>query len=411
MIHNINKDKPNVLVLASTFPRWKDDTTPPFVFELEKRLTRRFNIAVLAPHYKGAKTKENLSGLEVRRFKYMPDDLEVLTGNGGIMSNIKKDKWKILLAFPFFFSEIFHSIMLLREKRVSLVHAHWLIPQGIIAYIIFKLLKVPYIVTSHGSDVFALNNPVLHNIKESILSNSLEITVVSSVLKEYLLANYKNISKISIAPMGVDSGLFDPTKYNKSIRNRYGINGIFLLFVGRLEDVKGIQYIIEALPRIVNKYEDTKLLIVGEGDYAGNLKGLVKKLKLDKHIVFAGPLPNNVLPEYFATADFFISPSIQNSRGQKEGFGLTIVEASMSGCIPITTDAGGSVDIVQDKVNGFMIPEKDPQSLAKLIIRLEEHKKSLSKIKKAARISSVKRYDWAVVAKNYENIYLENIKK
>ena len=59
-----------VLVLTSTFPRWKNDTTPPFVFELEKRLSKDFEIHILAPHHKGAKKEEIMEGLHVHRFQY-----------------------------------------------------------------------------------------------------------------------------------------------------------------------------------------------------------------------------------------------------------------------------------------------------------------------------------------------------
>ncbi len=80
----------NVLVLTSTFPRWKNDTTPPFVFELEKRLSPYFNITVLAPHHMNAKERENSEGIHINRFKYFwPSRLQKLCYDGGILPNIK----------------------------------------------------------------------------------------------------------------------------------------------------------------------------------------------------------------------------------------------------------------------------------------------------------------------------------
>lgn len=75
-----------VLVLTTTFPRWKDDTNPPFIYELFKRLTDEFDVSVLPPHYPGAKTFEVMDKIKIYRFRYFIEKYEKPTGSGGILS-------------------------------------------------------------------------------------------------------------------------------------------------------------------------------------------------------------------------------------------------------------------------------------------------------------------------------------
>ena len=80
----------SILVLTSTFPRWKGDVEPPFVHELARRLTDSFDVHVLAPHAPGSKCHEILDGVHVHRFRYGPAILERLAYQGGILANLKK---------------------------------------------------------------------------------------------------------------------------------------------------------------------------------------------------------------------------------------------------------------------------------------------------------------------------------
>ena len=102
--------KKNLLIVTSTFPRWKNDTDPPFVFELAKRLTDAFNINVLAPNYPDALDEETIEGLKVHRFRYFLKNLEILAGSEGILPTLKKNKLFYLLV-PFFILAEFFALL------------------------------------------------------------------------------------------------------------------------------------------------------------------------------------------------------------------------------------------------------------------------------------------------------------
>lgn len=400
-----NKHK-KILVLASTFPRWKNDTTPPFIFELEKRLTKDFDIHILAPHHKNAKKYEELEGLKIYRFQYFwPSKFQRLCYEGGILPNIKRNKFLMVQGFTLVFFELVSAIKILKKEKINLIHAHWIIPQGIVALLINKLFKIPYIITTHGGDIFGLQSPLLKQLKKSILKNASKITVVSNAIKEEILNKIDPNLNIEVISMGVDSKLFNPKKYDKTIKEKYNIGGPFLLFVGRLAEKKGVKYLIEAMPKIVLKFPKTKLLIIGEGTLEEELKSLTNDLNLQNNIIFLGAIPNKDLPKYYATADIFIGPSIKVKDGDTEGFGLTFAEASFSGCIPIGTDVGGISDIIKNRENGYLIKQKNSDAIAKVVIKILNNKKISANIKKLLIPSLVNRFDWKNIKNQYQFLY------
>src|SRR6185437_1067651 len=110
-------NKKKILVLASTFPRWRNDTTPPFVFELEKRLVNEFDIIVLAPHAKGAQKKETMEGITVQRFQYFwPAKWQKLCYDGGILPNLKKNTFLYVEALTLLFFEFIAAAKIVRRE-------------------------------------------------------------------------------------------------------------------------------------------------------------------------------------------------------------------------------------------------------------------------------------------------------
>lgn len=399
-----------VLVLASTFPRWMNDTTPPFVLELEKRLVNDFSIHVLAPHYPGAKKKETMEGLRVSRFQYFwPAQWQKLCYDGGILPNMKKNRLLFFEAFTFLLFEFVAAAKLIRREHVNLIHAHWIIPQGIIALLLYKLFGVPYIVTTHGGDIYGLQSGLLMRMKKHVLKNAKTITVVSTAIKDEI---HKKISKdltIEVISMGVDTKLFHPDKYDASIKKKYAIDGPFLLFVGRLAEKKGVRYLIEAMPDVLKTFPKTKLLIIGEGTLYHELESLAHQLNISKNIIFSGPIPNKELPKYYATANIFIGPSITTKDGDTEGLGLTFIEASLSESVPIGSDVGGISDVIKNAKTGFLVKEKNHLQISDVIIKLLKNTTLMKELQQNARDYCLKTFDWGIVQKKYAKVYIKYI--
>jgi len=395
------KPKKKLIVFASTFPRWKDDTNPPFVYELSKRLTNEFDVHVLAPSYPKAKDFEIMDKMKVHRFHYFLRDYEKLAGSGGILPTLKKNKW-FYFQVPFFMTAEFFALKkLVKQIKPDVIHAHWIIPQGFISALVHKLTGVKYVVTTHGGDIFGLQGKIPTTMKKFTLRNAKDITVVSTAIKKEIEEKIDSKLNVKVIPMGVDSKLFNPDKKDHKIKKQYGINGSFLLFVGRLSEKKGVRYLIEAMPEVVKHNPKTKLMIIGGGELEKELKELAIKLNMQNNIIFKGPIPNKDLPKYYATADIFIGPSIVAKGGDTEGFGLTFVEAGMSGCWLIGTNVGGILDIIKDGKNGFIVKEKDSKEIADRIINIFIDSESSEKIRKRGIKFISSNFDWENISAHY----------
>ena len=396
--------KRKLLVFASTFPRWKKDTIPPFVYELSKRLVKGFDVTVLAPSFPGAKEEEVMDGMKVKRFHYGLGRYETLASNEGILPALKKSKWNYFKIPFFLLGEFFALRKEIKENRPDMIHAHWIIPQGFVAAICKKFYGTRFVVTTHGGDIFGLRGFVSRMSKRFTLRNADKITVVSNAIKKEILTTLNPKLKIDVVSMGVDSKKFNPRQRDDSIKKKYKIGEEFLLFVGRLAEKEGVKYLLEAEPDVLKKFPKAKLLIVGSGPLEKELKEIHKNLKLKDSVVFTGAIANAELPKYYATADIFVGPSIEARGGDKEGLGLTFVEAGMSGALVIATDLEAIADAIQDGKTGFIVKQKNSKEIAKKIISLLGSKDKMGKMQKTARAELVKKFDWDVVSKRYDEI-------
>jgi phosphatidyl-myo-inositol dimannoside synthase len=126
--------RPRVLMLTSTLPRWEGDSEPRFVLDLAKRLSADFDIELVAPHAPGAVRHEVLEGIPVTRFRYWIPRWQSVAYEGGISWRLKENRWR-LFQLPFFFvSQLWHiGRRIGREPGFSVIHAHWIVPQGLAA--------------------------------------------------------------------------------------------------------------------------------------------------------------------------------------------------------------------------------------------------------------------------------------
>lgn len=355
---NINMDekqKKKLLVTASTFPRWEGDTEPRFVLDLASHMTDEFDVTVLVPAAPGAKKKEILNGVKVIRYHYFPiHKLETLCYPGAIVPRIKEKKIRALLVPFLFISLYFHLWKLLPDYDI--VHAHWLIPQGIVQ----SFFKKPYIVTGHGGDVVSLNKGIVRKLKIRCLKRAKHVTVVSEHLKKKVQELVSN-TRPSVISMGINVSQFG-RQYRVTDYFRQG-NKKVILFVGRLVEIKGVSYLIEAMKEI-----DAILVIVGDGPLRNELEK--QAFGMQEKVLFLGAKAHEELKVIYASADIFVAPSITTSSGEQEGLGLTVLEAMASGLAVVASHSGGIVEIVHNNKNGLLCAEKSSIELAECIQKL-----------------------------------------
>lgn len=404
-----------VLVFASSaFPRWKNDPSPAFVHDLSRRLRQKgADVSVLVPHHHGSKLFETVDGMRIHRFRYFfPSSLERLCYSGGMLPNMKKSFLARLQLPIFVVAELFSLWRVAKKEKPDIIHAHWILPQGLAAAIVSKFLGIPVVVTAHAGDVFPLRSPLFRILSKFAVGSAAVVTVNSSYTKA-AVAKISGIKEISVIPMGVDLKLFSSASASAAaaVRKRFGIssqNGKMILFVGRLAEKKGVTYLAAAMEKIVGSYRNCKLVVVGEGPEKAALVQQTQQLGLSNSVAFIGSVPNNELPAFYKAADVFALPSIVDSKGDTEGLGVVLLEAIAAGTPVIASNVGGIPDIVINKKTGLLVEQKNPNQLAAAIISLLTSQKSqkLGKRLAAAAEKHIRvRYSWDKVASEFAAVY------
>lgn len=388
-----SSQKKKLLVTASTFPRWESDTEPRFVLDLCAHMTNEFDVTVLVPAAPGAKSREKLEGVKVIRYHYFPiHKWETLCYPGAIVPRIKEKKIRALLVPFLFISLYFHLLRLL--PRYDVVHAHWLIPQGIVQ----SWFRKPYIVTGHGGDVTSLNEGIIKKLKIRCLKRASHVTVVSEHLKSKVQELTPELNP-SVISMGVNTEKLGKQYY---VPNFFGQGDKkVVLFVGRLAEKKGVTYLIEAMKKV-----DALLIIVGDGPLRKELEEQAKIINNHENvekIKFLGAKTHEELKEIYASSDIFVIPSVTAKDGDTEGFGLVMLEAMASGIPIVASNSGGIIQLIQDGINGLLCEEKNSLDLAEKINRLLYDDQLYTKLLENS-FEAVVPYDYKKIAEQYKKI-------
>lgn len=387
--------KRRLLVVSSTYPRWSGDSEPGFIHELSRRLVKDYEVFVLCPHTEGAKKNETLDGVNVIRFKYAPERFETLAYKGGIVSNLKAKRIKFLLVPAFLIALFFSLWRLVRTKNIEVVHAHWLLPQGIVVAILSVIWPrfPPFLLTSHGTDLMAFRGNLFRRLKRWMINRSVSYTVVSSMLRGEAEALGIDAQKIAVVPMGVDlarnfTPVFSPTD------DRYE-----LLFVGRLVKGKGLDELVSIMPALLGEFPTASLTIVGAGPEAVPLRKLVDSLGIQGRVSFEGAKPAANMPDYYRRACVFVAP-FQPS----EGLGLVTIEALGCGCPVVTTDIPATREVLKGIQGVVTVPSGDSRKLLNGVIDVLRNRKRYAEAVILSNDVLTRRFDWSAVSAQYSQL-------
>jgi glycosyltransferase involved in cell wall biosynthesis len=376
---------------------------PPFVYRLSAGLVGRgHEVHVLAPHDSSAAKLELMDGLHVHRFQYAPSRLESLAYGGGILENLRRHPTRWSLVPTFMLAELVALVRLVRRERIDVVHAHWVIPQGLVAALARPLINRPVVTSAHGGDVFAMTKGIRRRMLRFAARGADSCTANSSATQAVLMR--ATDVQATIIPMGVDLSVFGsiPARLEPG---HLAQRGARLLFVGRLVEKKGVPYLIHAMGHLRTLSPMTKLLLVGDGPERSAVEALVSELGLDANVEFAGAVPNDQLPTYYASADIFVAPSVVSTEGDTEGLGVVILEAAASGLPIVASDIGGITDIVQHEQTGLLVEPGDPQAIALAVNRLINDDVLRQTQARSARELVTRRYSWDVVVDRFDALF------
>ena len=341
-----------------------------------------YEVDVLTSRFRNLKGKETINGVTVYRVPVLRK---------------RRDYCTFIEMLIFIISSFFVLSKLLKKKKYNFMQAFFSFPSGILGITSKILFGIPYIVSLRGGDVPGANpyrykilHSILYPIQRKIWKNAIAITVLPGIVKQVL--RLAPDLKYHVIPNGVDIKKF------KSLTKKRTDN-IKIIYVGRLIRRKGLKYLIQSIPKVIQNKNIVKFIIVGDGPIRKILETIAKKLRIEHVVDFQGFVSEEKLLKLYNKADIFVLPSLF------EGFGNVITEAMASGLPVIATKVGAISEIVIDGKTGFLVPSKDSTALADAITKLIFDTKLRRKMGKAGRKRAETFYSWNKIVKEYLVIY------
>jgi len=243
-----------------------------------------------------------------------------------------------------------------------------------VTYLVARLRGIPFVL---WTGIWMTLQTRLHRLAfpltRWIYRHADAIVVYGEHVRGYLTGLGIPEERIFIAPHAVDNSFYaSPVTPEEKARCRASLSlegQRVVLYLGRLEEIKGLEYLIKAFAQL--KLENTVLALAGDGSLYQSLRALASAEGIEARIRFAGNVrPEDALP-YYAVADVFVLPSITMPTG-KETWGLVVNEAMNQGLPVIATEAVGAAagGLVQSGINGFVVPERDIAALVRTMERI-----------------------------------------
>jgi len=387
-----------VLMVASSYPRAAEDTASIFLRYLAESLARRsHDVRVLVPaEAEGGVRVEG--SIRVHRFRYLPAKWQKLAYGSGIMPNLRRAPW-LWAEVPFFTAAMTAALLrLVRSEQPDVVHAHWLLPQGLVALPAKYFFGIPVVTSAHGTDAFALDGPLPRRLKRLVVTKS-DAWTSNTTATSAAVGEGAFYPPPHIIPMGVDIDRFSAGD-GTGLRRGLGEDGLVLLFVGRLVAEKGCHDLLRAYAMMSPTLRArTNLWFVGDGDQRAALERRAGELIDAARIRFWGAVDHGRLPDFYAAADLVAVPSLDI-----EGQSVVLLEAFAAARCVIAARTGGIAQVVEDNRTGRLVEAGDPEQLARGIEALLCDQALRMELAQNAR-ASVQDYSWDKIAARFEDLY------
>ncbi len=390
-----------ILYISSTYSRDEKDNQNPWMIDTIRHLKAKgYEIDVLAPSFKGLKTHQ-VGGVQVYRFRYFFAPWEKLTHDQGAPNKIRGSLFYKSLLFPYVFFGMLAAMRVARQGNYDFIHCHWPFPQGILGWA--GRLAAP---SKHKPKL------IMHFYGACLLLAA-KFKPIAPILRFCLRRAHGTVSitnftaGLATAIMPIEQSIIafgspligDPLP---PAQNDIKV----ILTVGRVVERKGIIYLIRALPKILAE-QKAKVVIVGKGDpkVEADLHVEVKKLKLEDNVIFVGKISEAELIDWYRRCDVFCLPAIVDSQGETEGLGVVLLESLNYARPVVASNVGGIPDIVRHEKTGLLVPEKDPEALAKALLRVLKDSDYAEKLGQQGHDMVGKEFSWEHIVELWEKFY------
>ena len=286
----------------------------------------------------------------------------------------------------------------IKDNRIDIIHVNSRTTQVLACYL-SRSCGIPYLSTCHGFFRTRFS-------RRKFPCWGLKTIAISEPVRRHLIDDFRvSENDVRVIRNGIDISKFtaDSQQFRADAKKKIGLQDSLVIgTVGRLSDVKGQRYLIEAMPEIIKQFPKIQLLIVGSGKIKDNLLRLGKKFKVDKNIIFVPAVQDT--REALAAMDIFVMPSLE------EGLGLALMEAMAFGLPVVGTSVGGIIDLVKPGENGILVEPRDAKSIASSVVALLSDRKKAEGLSAKARDYIINNFSQDKMASDTQALYSEFVK-
>lgn len=254
--------------------------------------------------------------------------------------------------------------------NLDLIHSQHLLGLGHLGLKVGKILKIPTILTYHTllaeyTHYVPLFGPLVRSYlihQSRLICNQYDQVVTPSPSMKKVLRAYGVRTPIESIPTGVNLDDFQNPYSRKDLESRWHVpqKSKLLLYVSRIAREKNVDFLLEAAHGLAKKRDDFHLLLIGGGPELEEFQKMVSRWGLSKRIIFTDMLPKKETNRYYGAADIFVFPSITETQG------IVISEAMAAGVPAVAVDQMGPSDLIQDGVDGYLVPLKTDEFAARI---------------------------------------------
>ena len=382
-----------ILMLTWEYPPRVVGGISKVVYDLSHKMVKEGNEVTVVTYKEGDNVKyyENDKGVEVYRV-----DNYMIRPNNFI-------DWIMQLNFNMITKT---NEIINKNGKFDVIHAHdWLVAYS--AKSIKESYNIPLISTIHATE--SGRNSGIHDETQRYINDSewmltyesSEVIVNSNYMKNEVQRLFGlPYDKINVIPNGVNLQLFSNVNIDYDFRRQYAMdNEKIILYVGRLVYEKGIQNLIAAMPKVLDRYHDSKLIICGRGGMIDELREQVKYLGIENKVYFAGYCDSKKMQKMYKCADVAVFPSTY------EPFGIVAIESMLSGTPTIVSDVGGLNEIIEHGVTGMKSYAGNANSIADSVLALLFDPKLCVNISQNAIKKVKENYNWSKITDSTYYVY------
>jgi glycosyltransferase involved in cell wall biosynthesis len=398
-----------ILAITSSYPRFEGDPTAPFVESIVRSVAELgHEVHVLVPEHREWRRPAGENGVHFHSYRYSPVSSWTPWGFSASLEGGTRIRRPLYALAPLVVASAARKARsILARGDFDVVHAHWVVPNGPIARLAADRARIPLVISLHGSDVAVSERSRLAGRGARwTFARTAAITAPSHDLLERA-TRLGARGLLERVPYGVDAAAFDvPRDAAGALRSRLGFGDehVVVAGVGRLIPVKGFECLVDAHASALASVRELRLVLVGDGDGRPALEERIRELGVADTVVLAGAVSPREIPAYMAAADVVAVPSIRYG-GYVDGLPNVALEAMAAGRPVVGSRVGGIPELVRERENGLLVPEKDAGALADALALLARDAELRMRLGTNGRAEMREQRTWEAVGRRLVEVY------